>query len=319
MALKPMNCPNGMIVFGKKTRSYRDLPLRLSDSDILHRHESSGTLHGLLRVQSFRQDDSHNFVAEEQIASEINEILDIADLFYAIFGLEYRPVFSTRPKDFMGDIEVWDKAEKELKEILEKRYGEGNFDINEGDGAFYGPKIDLLMTDALKRTWQTGTIQLDFQLPRNFNLTYTAKDGTQKTPVVIHRVIYGSIERFFGILIEQFAAEFPFWFTAEQVRILPVTSQQNEYALQIERELTQKGIRAKAIIDDESNIGNKIKDCRIEKTPYAIIVGDIEMQANKISVRARTGKQTQNISLDDFVKVCEKMNNEKTIEIIDEI
>ncbi len=318
MALKPMNCPNAMIVFGKKVRSYRDLPLRLSDSDILHRNEVSGTLHGLLRVQAFRQDDSHNFVTENQIFSEINEILDIADLFYGIFGLEYRPVLSTRPEDFMGDIAVWDKAESELKEILNTRYGEGNYDLNEGDGAFYGPKIDLLMTDALKRTWQTGTIQLDFQLPRNFNLTYTDKDGSQKTPVVVHRVIYGSIERFLGILIEQFACDFPFWFSAEQVRVLPVSKEHNDYAKQIEEVLLANNIRAKAIIDDETNIGNKIKDCRNEKLPYSIIVGDIEKEANTISVRVRSGKQIQNINLDNFVKACVVMNTERNLELLEE-
>ena len=317
MALKPMNCPNGMIVFKRKTRSYRDLPLRLSDSDVLHRHEGSGTLHGLLRVQSFRQDDSHNFITEDQIASEINEILDIADLFYSIFGLTYRPRLSTRPEDFMGAVELWDKAEAALKEILNKRYGEGNYDVNEGDGAFYGPKIDIVMTDALNRTWQTGTIQLDFQLPRNFELTYTAADGSQKTPVVVHRVVYGSLERFMGILIEQFACEFPFWFSAEQVRVLPVMASHNEYANKIAEKLWEKGIRAKAVIDDESNIGNKIKLCRQDKIPYAIIVGDIEKESNTISVRVRTGKQVQNISLDAFIASCEKMNEQHHIDLME--
>lgn len=318
MALKPMNCPNGMIVFGRKTRSYRDLPLRLSDCDVLHRHESSGTLHGLLRVQAFRQDDSHNFISEDQIYSEINEILNIADLFYGIFGLQYKPVLSTRPDDFMGDINLWNKAEAELKEILTNRYGEGNFEVNEGDGAFYGPKIDLLMTDALKRTWQTGTIQLDFQLPRKFDLSYTAPDGSQKTPVVVHRVIYGSIERFFGILIEQFACEFPFWFSAEQVRVLPVNEGCNSYAKQIEQKLLESGLRAKVILDTDSNIGNKIKDCRLEKLPYAIIVGDVEKEAGTISVRTRSGKQIQNISLEKFIEVCLALNASKSIELAEE-
>jgi threonyl-tRNA synthetase len=317
-ALKPMNCPNAMVLFKRKVRSYRDLPLRMSDCDILHRHESSGTLHGLLRVQSFRQDDSHNFITEDQIASEINEILDIADLFYGIFGLTYRPVLSTRPQDFMGDVELWSKAEKELKHILDTRYGAGNYTINQGDGAFYGPKIDILMTDALKRTWQTGTIQLDFQLPRNFELTYTAQDGSQKTPVVVHRVVYGSLERFMGILIEQFACAFPFWFSAEQVKVLPVSPAHNDYAKQIAKTLVENDIRATELIDDQTNIGNKIKQCRIDKVPYAIIVGDVEMQANTISVRVRTGKQIQNISLDSFVEACKKMNCEHTLDLIEE-
>lgn len=317
-ALKPMNCPNGMIVYKRKKRSYRDLPFRLSDADVIHRHEVSGTLHGLMRVQAFRQDDSHNFVTEEQIYDEINNILDIADLFYSIFGLTYKPVLSTRPEDFMGDIKLWDKAETDLKKVLNERYGEGNYSINEGDGAFYGPKIDILMTDALKRTWQTGTIQLDFQLPRNFELTYTAQDGSQQIPVVVHRVVYGSLERFMGILIENFACEFPFWISAEQVRVLPVNSSHNEYAKQLANELVEKNIRASVVIDDESNIGNKIKDCRLEKLPYAIIVGDVEMNAKTISIRTRSGKQVQNITLDNFVEACEKMNKEHSLNLIEE-
>lgn len=317
-ALKPMNCPNGMIVYKRKKRSYRDLPLRLSDADVIHRHEVSGTLHGLMRVQAFRQDDSHNFVTEDQIYDEINNILDIADLFYSIFGLTYKPVLSTRPEDFMGDIKLWEKAEADLRKVLNERYGEGNYTVNKGDGAFYGPKIDILMTDALKRTWQTGTIQLDFQLPRNFELTYTAQDGSQQIPVVVHRVVYGSLERFMGILIENFACEFPFWISAEQIRVLPVNSAHNEYANQIAEELMQKGIRASAVIDDETNIGNKIKDCRLEKLPYAIIVGDVEMGANTISVRTRSGKQVQNITLDAFVQACEKMNSEHALNLVEE-
>lgn len=317
-ALKPMNCPNAMIVFKRKIRSYRDLPLRVSDSDILHRHEGSGTLHGLLRVQSFRQDDSHNFITEDQIYSEINNILDIADLFYGIFGLSYKPVLSTRPADFMGKKELWDKAEAELRLILDTRYGAGNYKVNEGDGAFYGPKIDILMTDALKRTWQTGTIQLDFQLPRNFELSYTAQDGSQQTPVVVHRVVYGSLERFMGILIEQFACAFPFWFSAEQVRVLPVGEAHNNYAKKIADILVANDVRATAIIDDQTNIGNKIKDCRNEKLPYAIIVGDVEQQANLISVRTRNGKQIQNITLDAFVEACQKMNKEHMLNLIEE-
>lgn len=316
-AVKPMNCPNAMVVYGRKTRSYRDLPLRFSDCDVLHRKEASGTLHGLLRVQMFRQDDSHNFITENQISSEINSILDIADLFYSIFGLTYSPVLSTRPKDFMGDIALWDKAEAELKAVLDERYGKDGYKINEGDGAFYGPKIDIMMKDALNRVWQTGTIQLDFQLSRNFGLTYTDKDGLQKTPVVVHRVIYGSLERFIGILIEHFAGKFPFWISPEQVGIVPVRDEHNEYASKIAEKLRFARIRAE-IDTSEGTMGNKIKHFRNKLMPYIIIVGDKEMESGTISLRVRTGKQINGISLDSFIKACQEMNEKHSLELTEE-
>lgn len=311
-AVKPMNCPNAMLVYQRKTRSYRDLPLRYSDCDVLHRNEASGTLHGLLRVQMFRQDDSHNFIAEDQICSEINSILDIADLFYNIFGLTYSPVLSTRPKDFMGDIALWDKAEAELKDVLNARYGE--YQINEGDGAFYGPKIDIMMKDALNRVWQMGTIQLDFQLSRNFNLTYADKDGTQKVPVVVHRVIYGSIERFMGILIEQFAGRFPFWISAQQVGIVPVRDEHIEYANQIAEKLRLAKIRSKVDVSN-GTMGNKIKTFRQELLPYILIVGDKEQEDGTISLRVRTGKQINGISLDAFINACKEMADSHALEL----
>lgn len=316
-AVKPMNCPNAMIVYKRKVRSYRDLPLRFSDCDVLHRKEVSGTLHGLLRVQMFRQDDSHNFITENQIFDEVNNILDIADLFYNIFGLKYRPMLSTRPADFMGEISLWDKAETELKQVLDNRYGKGNYDINEGDGAFYGPKIDIMMTDALKRTWQTGTIQLDFQLPRNFDLTYTDSDGKQKTPVVVHRVIYGSMERFIGILTEHFAAEFPFWIAPEQIRVVSVKESHREYASKIADELRDEGFRITTDFDDEM-IGAKIKKVRLEKIPYTLIIGDNEIESGKLSVRTRSGKQMQDISLDMFVAALKKAVKTHGLEMVEE-
>ena len=315
-AVKPMNCPNAMLVYQRKTRSYRDLPLRFSDCDVLHRNEVSGTLHGLLRVQMFRQDDSHNFISEDQIYSEINSILDIADLFYDVFGLTYSPVLSTRPADFMGDIALWDEAEKELKAVLDARYGD-DYQINEGDGAFYGPKIDIMMKDALNRVWQMGTIQLDFQLSRNFGLTYTDRDGQQKIPVVVHRVVYGSIERFMGILIEHFAGKFPFWITAQQVGIVPVQDSHIDYANEIAEKLRFEKIRTQV---DASNgtMGNKIKSFRQELYPYILIVGDKEKENGTISLRVRTGKQVNNISLESFIVACKHMTETHALELCEE-
>lgn len=316
-AVKPMNCPNAMVVYGRKTRSYRDLPLRFSDCDVLHRKEGSGTLHGLLRVQMFRQDDSHNFITEDQIHSEINSILDIADLFYSIFGLTYSPVLSTRPKDFMGDIALWDKAESELKSVLDARYGKDGYKINEGDGAFYGPKIDIMMKDALNRVWQTGTIQLDFQLSRNFNLTYTDKDGKQKIPVVVHRVIYGSMERFIGILIEHFAGKFPFWISANQIGIVPVRDEHIDYANKIAEKIRMSGLRV-SVDTSEGTMGNKIKSFRKKLLPYIIIVGDKEIENNTISLRVRTGKQINDISLDSFISQCKNMVENHSLDLCEE-
>ena len=235
----------------------------------------------------------------------------------AIFGLTYSPVLSTRPKDFMGDIALWDKAEAELKAVLDERYGKDGYKINEGDGAFYGPKIDIMMKDALNRVWQTGTIQLDFQLSRNFGLTYTDKDGLQKTPVVVHRVIYGSLERFIGILIEHFAGKFPFWISPEQVGIVPVRDEHNEYASKIAEKLRFARIRTE-IDTSEGTMGNKIKHFRNKLMPYIIIVGDKEIENGTISLRVRTGKQINDISLDSFIKVCQEMNEKHSLELTEE-
>ena len=316
-AVKPMNCPNAMIVYKRRVHSYRDLPLRYSDCDVLHRREVSGTLHGLLRVQMFRQDDSHNFIREDQIFEEISNIFEIADLFYGVFGLKYRVALSTRPDDFMGDIALWDKAEAELTTILDGRYGKGNYNIKEKDGAFYGPKIDIMMEDSLGRVWQTGTIQLDFQLPGNFGLTYTDRDGSLKTPVVIHRVVYGSMERFIGLLIEHFAGAFPFWISPVQVGIVPIRENHNSYGLQIQETLRKNKIRA--VIDlDDSPMGPKIKQYRHELLPYILIVGDEEMSNNTVSLRARTGKQINNIPLEAFVAACSALNTNREIELKEE-
>lgn len=313
--VKPMNCPNSIIVYKRKTHSYRDLPLRLSDCDVLHRKEKSGELNGLLRVQMFRQDDSHNFITENQIFEEVNAILDIADLFYGIFGLKYRPELSTRPKDFMGDISLWDKAERELKQILDARYGEGGYDINEGDGAFYGPKIDIMMQDALKRHWQMGTIQLDFQLPRNFGITFTDKDGLEKTPVLIHRVIYGSLERFIGILIENFKGSFPFWISPVQVGIVPIGESHIEYAKTIEEQLRGMKVRCESECSD-THMNKKIKYFRNYRVPYVVVVGDTEVENNTVSVNIRGGKQMKNIPLEAFITLCNKLSSTRALELV---
>ncbi len=289
-AMKPMNCPNAMIVFGSKTRSYKDLPLRLSDTDTLHRFEKSGTLNGLLRIREFRQDDAHIFVDESQIKNEFKMLFEITEKFYSIFGLEYSFRLGTRPEDFMGDPKLWDKAEAELKEILDKSGKE--YFVLEGDGAFYGPKIDILMKDSLGRQWQMGTLQLDFQIPSRFKLKFTSEDGSAKTPVVIHRVIYGSLERFIGIIIEHFAGAFPTWISPVQVKILPITDRNIAAAEDLGKKLESEGVRFE--VDHRSEtLQAKIRDAQMEKVPYMVVLGDKEEASGKLAVRNREGKTEQ--------------------------
>lgn len=316
-ALKPMNCPNSIIVYKQKVRSYRDFPLRLASLDKLHRKEISGTLHGLFRVQTFTQDDSHNYITPEQIKDEINEILDIADKLYNVFGIKYHALLSTRPEDFMGDISLWNKAESELKQIMTERFGKDGFEINEGDGAFYGPKIDLKMTDALGREWQTGTIQLDFQLPRNFNLTYANNSGELEVPVMVHRAIYGSFERFMGIIIEHFAGAFPFWLCPTQVGIVPVSENNFEYAKLIKQALKDNGISVELDLSQNS-MGQKVNSFRKMKVPYTLVLGDQEQSSKTVSIKIRGGKQQQNISLEQFIKICKEQQNSKTLNLVEE-
>ena len=299
--VKPMNCPNAMIVFNLKTRSYRDLPLRLSDSDTLHRHERAGTLHGLLRAQKFQQDDAHIFVMEEQIEEEYDRILELTDRFYSIFDLKYSFRLGTRPESYIGDLETWNKAEADLQRILDKHVGPGHYIIEDGDGAFYGPKIDILMEDALGRSWQMGTIQLDFQLPRRFDCSYIDKDGSEKTPVVIHRVIYGSLERFVGILIEHTAGAFPAWMAPVQARIIPISDRHVAYGREVLEHLHQQGLRAE--LDDSSERMNaKIRDAQVQKVPYMLVIGDREVAENAVSVRLRTNEDLGAMPLEQFVE-----------------
>lgn len=300
--MKPMNCPNAMIVFGSKSRSYRDLPLRFGDTDTLHRYERSGTLSGLLRVREFRQDDAHIFVTEDQVKEEYLRVFDIVERFYAIFGMEYSYRLGTRPEKFMGDIKTWDRAENELKAVLESS-GRDYF-VLEGDGAFYGPKIDILMKDCLGRPWQMGTIQLDFQQPRNFDLKYTDKDGKDKVPVAIHRVVYGSMERFIGILIEHLAGSFPLWLAPEQVRLAPINDSKEilDYTEHLRVKLEDAGLRASVDATAES-VGKKIRAAGLAKVPYTLIIGEKERESGMVSPRLRRGhgEYDGNIAIADFI------------------
>ncbi len=283
--LKPMNCPNAMVVFGSKPRSYRELPLRLGDTDCLHRYELSGALNGLLRIREFRQDDAHIFVSEDQVRSEFKNLFDITEKFYSIFGLEYKFRLGTRPEKFLGDVNVWNKAENELKEILEESGKE--YFVLEGDGAFYGPKIDILMKDAIGRDWQMGTLQLDFQIPQRFKLRYADKDGSLKMPIVIHRVIYGSLERFIGLIVEHFAGAFPVWLSPVQAVVIPISDKHLEYAMKVADLLKKNKIRVE-VDDNDEKMGAKIRSAQMQKVPYMLVVGDKEMGADSVSVRLRT-------------------------------
>lgn len=311
-ALKPMNCPNSIKIFESKTRSYKDLPLRLSDVDVIHRNEKSGQLNGLFRVRMFRQDDSHNFVTKEQIGSEIKEILKIAHEIYGVFGLPYKLTLSTRPDDFMGEIETWNKAEAELKEVLNEICGEGKYIINEGDGAFYGPKIDIKMQDCLGREWQMGTIQVDFQLPQRFDLSYIAKDGSKQMPIMIHRAILGSFERFIGIITEHFAGAFPTWLAPVQVKVISVSEKSAEYASSVADKLDDQKIRVELDNSDE-RIGYKIRTAQLEKVPYMMILGEKEASANMVSIRKRNGEEIKDLSLEEAYKMIKSDIDEKRI------
>ena len=299
-ALKPMNCPNSIKVFASKMRSYKDLPLRFNDVDVIHRNEKSGQLNGLFRVRMFRQDDSHNYITEDQIGSEIKEIIKIADYIYGVFGLDYQLTLSTRPQDFMGEIETWNKAESDLRAVLDELCGKGNYRVNEGDGAFYGPKIDIKMKDCLGREWQMGTVQLDFQLPMRFGITYVDAEGEKKTPIMIHRAILGSFERFIGIITEHFAGAFPLWLSPVQVVVAPLTDRNAEYAKSVYEKLQAAGIRVE-FDDRNEKIGYKIRESQLMKNPYFLILGDEEQNNQTISYRARKNVQENGVKLDDFI------------------
>ena len=304
-ALKPMNCPNSIKIYQSKLRSYKDLPLRFSDIDVIHRNEKSGQLNGLFRVRMFRQDDSHNYVMESQIKEEIKNILEIAKKLYNIFGLDFILTLSTRPEDYMGDINLWNKAEADLKDVLDEICGKDNYRVNEGDGAFYGPKIDIKMKDCLGREWQMGTVQVDFQLPLRFNLSYIDSDGEKKTPIMLHRALFGSFERFIGILTEHYAGAFPTWLSPVQVKILPIADAHKEYAEKVLEELDNNGIRAE-LDERQEKIGYKIREAQLQKIPYMLIIGDKEVEANAVGVRSRSDGDIGAMGLEDFISKIKK-------------
>lgn len=298
-ALKPMNCPGGMIVYKRNIHSYRDLPERVGELGLVHRHEKSGTLHGLMRVRCFTQDDAHIFCLPEQIESEIINLMKLIDEIYSLFGFEYEVELSTRPEDSMGSDEQWELATNSLKQALEAQ--NMPYKINEGDGAFYGPKIDFHIHDCIGRTWQCGTIQLDFQMPEKFDLTYVGKDGEKHRPVMLHRVIFGSIERFIGILIEHFAGAFPTWLAPVQVKVLPIAEAHIEYCEELKKKFEKLGIRVE-LDNSEEKIGYKIRKAQLEKVPYMLVIGDKEVEANAVGVRSRKDGDIGAMSVDKFIE-----------------
>ena len=297
-AIKPMNCPGAILVYKTEQHSYRDLPLRLAELGLVHRHEKSGVLHGLMRVRAFTQDDSHIFMLPSQIASEIQGVIDLVDRFYNLFGFKYHVELSTRPDNAMGSEEIWETATSALRQALEAKGMP--YAVNEGDGAFYGPKIDFHLEDSLGRTWQCGTIQLDFLMPEKFDLTYIGEDGQKHRPVMIHRVVFGSIERFIGILIEHYGGAFPVWLAPVQVRVLPITDRHNEYAFKVKDELVRAGIRAE-VNDRNDKIGYKIRSAQVEQIPYMLVVGDKEAAEGTVAVRERRAGDTGSEPVAAFV------------------
>ena len=296
-AVKPMNCPGGMLVYASEPHSYRDLPLRVGELGLVHRHELSGALHGLFRVRCFTQDDAHIFMTWDQMKDEIKNVVKLFDEVYSVFGLTYQIEVSTRPEDHLGDEKDWDFATETLKAAVEE-LGK-TYVINEGDGAFYGPKLDFHLADSLGRTWQCGTIQLDMQLPERFELEYVGEDGAKHRPVMIHRVVLGSIERFIGVITEHFAGAFPAWLSPVQVKVLPITDRALEYANEISAALDGKGFRCEVDGRNEK-IGKKIREAQLAKTPYMLVVGDRDMENKTVSVRHRSGEDLGAMSLEDF-------------------
>ena len=303
-AIKPMNCPGGMIVYNSKRHSYKDLPLKLSELGMVHRHERSGTLHGLMRVRQFTQDDAHIYMLPSQIKDEVKGVIRLIEIIYNKLGFkDFEVEISTRPKKFIGKVEDWDKAEQALKEVLDELGYK--YDINEGDGAFYGPKIDFSIRDSLKRAWQCSTIQLDFALPERFDCTYIGEDNKKHRPIMIHRAIYGSLERLIGILIEEYAGKFPLWLSPVQIKVIPVSEKHFDYAQKLYKELFDMNFRVEADKRDEK-LGYKIRAAQLEKIPYMIIVGDKEIENNNISVRSRDKGDLGTFEFKDFVNHLKK-------------
>ena len=307
-AIKPMNCPGGMLFYQAKPHSYRDFPMRVAELGRVHRHELSGALHGLMRVRAFTQDDAHIFMLPEQIKDEIKGVVKLIDSVYKTFGFEYHLELSTRPEDSMGTDEEWETAENGLREALKEL--NLPYILNEGDGAFYGPKIDFHLKDCLGRTWQCGTIQLDMQLPQRFDISYIGQDGEKHRPVMIHRVALGSIERFIGILIEQYAGKFPVWLAPTQVKILPISDKYMDYANEVKKALFDAGVRVE--MDDRAEkIGFKIREAQLQKVPYMLVVGEKEAAENQVAVRSRDKGEMGSMDLNDFVSMVVKEDEER--------
>jgi len=297
-AIKPMNCPGGMLVYASEPHSYRDLPLRVGELGLVHRHELSGALHGLFRVRCFTQDDAHIFMTWDQMKDEIKNVVKLFDEVYSVFGLSYQIEVSTMPEDHMGDEKDWDFATETLKAAVEEMGKD--YVINEGDGAFYGPKLDFHLADSLGRTWQCGTIQLDMQLPERFELEYVGEDGAKHRPVMIHRVVLGSIERFIGVITEHFAGAFPVWLSPVQVKVMPITDRAADYAEEVAAKLNELDIRVETDLRNEK-IGYKIREAQMQKLPYMLVVGDKEKEAGTVAVRTRNGVDLGAMPLDDFI------------------
>ena len=309
-AIKPMNCPGGVLVYKSEPRSYRDLPLRLAEVGLVHRHEKSGQLHGLMRVRCFNQDDAHIFMTPEQIKDEIKGVANLIDQVYKLFGFKYHVELSTRPENSMGSDEDWEVATEGLRGALDDLGLD--YVVNEGDGAFYGPKIDFHLEDSIGRTWQCGTIQLDFQLPQRFELEYTGADGEKHRPIMIHRVVFGSIERFIGILIEHFAGAFPTWLAPVQVKILPISDKYADYSREVLDKLTEAGIRAEMDTRSEK-IGYKIREAQTQKIPYMLVVGQKEEEEKTVSVRSRFAGDEGASSVESFIESIQKEIEEKNL------
>jgi len=302
-AVKPMNCPGGMLVYKTHQHSYRDLPLRLGELGLVHRHELSGALHGLFRVRNFTQDDAHLFLTPTQIEDEIQHTIDLFDEVYSTFHLTYTAELSTRPEDSMGSDEIWERATSALQNALEHRGLK--YIINEGDGAFYGPKIDFHLRDSIGRTWQCGTIQLDMLMPEKFDLTYVGEDGEKHRPVMLHRVVYGSIERFIGILIENYAGAFPTWLAPVQAKILPITDKHMDYAYELKKKMFDLGLRVE-VDDRNEKTGYKIREAQVKKIPYALVVGDKEMEDGTVNVRKYGEKDSNTVKVEDFIAALQQ-------------
>ena len=309
-AIKPMNCPGGMLVYASEPHSYRDLPLRCGELGLVHRHELSGALHGLFRVRCFTQDDAHIFMTRDQMKEEITNTVKLFDEVYNLFGLKYEIELSTMPEDHIGTIEEWEENQNILKEAI-TAMGK-SYIVNEGDGAFYGPKLDFHIEDCLGRTWQCGTIQLDSQLPERFQLEYTGADGEKHRPVMIHRVVFGSIERFIGVITEHFAGAFPLWLAPVQAKIMPITDRAAEYAKSLAEKLDANGMRVETDLRNEK-IGYKIREAQLQKIPYMLVVGDKEAEAGTVSVRTRGGVDLGAMPIDEFIAKAQQEIKERSL------